>query len=110
MSNYQPKNGDRIRVALEGRASVETQGFDLILDNGTSRYFSNHDSGTLYDANTKVTKIEPPVVTFKPGDVVKSKKTGYIYTLAEGRYFDHTNASWTHGRGGNFTSACYELA
>lgn len=65
MSEYKPEVGDRVRVVYEGKvSSIDTLGFTIedevpVLDK---------DPGLV-----SIEKVEPPVTTFGPGDVVQRK-------------------------------------
>lgn len=70
------KVGDRVKVAIEGTVgevlrlgdnnTVYGLGFVNQFGNGSHTVFTNQDDVT-------VEKIEPPVETFGPGDVVRAK-------------------------------------
>ena len=81
MSDYKPKEGDRVRVVLEGTVTGVNSGygwFNLRTDGGLG-YAGIHDDGS-------VEKIEPPVEVFKPGDVVRDKATSTVRALGENGY------------------------
>lgn len=58
-----------------------------------------------------IQSVEKPVVTFKPGDVVRNKEDrGLFYLLGgEGRYFSFLCRDWLSPDGTEFTSKHYEL-
>ena len=55
-----------------------------------------------------ITKVEPPVVTFYPGQVVRKRATGATYTIGSGGYIHHPTG-FVHDGYREFTSADYEL-
>lgn len=73
MSDYRPKEGDRVRVVMEGTiGEVWHSGlFRLHPDNEATEFTVSPDRAKGF--NLSIEKIEPPVETFKPGDVVVRK-------------------------------------
>lgn len=72
--------GDRVRVHTEYEAKVDWMDpyrYALVDDDGHDRNVSRIYRGT------KVTKVEPPVEQFKPGDVVRLRGTRTTYTLGK---------------------------
>lgn len=76
MSADKPVEGDRVRVVLEG--TVDEHG-DIKGDSGTFCLYPNVRKHVV-----SIEKIEPPVVTFKPGDVVRSRESGNLRTPMKG--------------------------
>ena len=85
MSDF--KVGDRVKVTIEGvvRSHTGTPGNTFILK--FQNEFGNA-SHTVYTNQSDVTveKIEPPVETFKPGDVVRHKANGWLKALSSEGY------------------------
>lgn len=83
------KVGDRVRVTFEGTVgevlrlgdnnTVYGLGFVNQYGNGSHTIFTNQEGVT-------VEKVEPPVETFGPGDLVRSKVDGGIRALASHGY------------------------
>lgn len=98
---YQPKKGDRVRVVLEGevtRGLGITDTFDL---EGRYIYANGY-------AVTSIEKIEPPVELFGPGDTVRGRATGRLFTLAATGYINHGRGDFTCSSTQKFTSLDFE--
>lgn len=104
---YSPVKGDRVRVVLEGEVTQANE-YDP---------WFNLEGKPLYSegsAIVSVERIEPPVIVFKPGDVVQDKtnprwkyaigKKGYTQ-LSDGSYFADGEPFIQN----EFTSKGYEL-
>ena len=106
MADYAPKVGDRVRVVLEGVVKEEINTFGIKMDNDAGQWLAE-----LYIDRPGVTveKIEPPVETFGPGDVVRDRSIPkYTYYIGRDGYLDIYNKGlWNEG-GGTFTSEHYE--
>jgi len=98
------KKGDWVRLTIEGEV-------DEVV------YFGSYISTPkvkigkyMYSLDERYTveKTEPPMVTFKPGDRVRSKRTGNEFTIGHGGYFSHQRHFW-NGRVATFTSKVFEL-
>lgn len=89
MSEYKPQDGDRVRVVYEGVVGdADTLGF-LIREEGKDTVpFFFSDAGLV-----SVEKIKPPAEVFGPGDVVRDKATGSLYSIGHDGYLSHQ----THG-------------
>ena len=99
--------GDKVRVTIEDEV-VET-GRD-----GQTIFLKNESGGRLWfdlDVdNCTVEVIGKAIVTFKPGDVVRSiQYPKYKYTVAAGGYLTHQYGFEYHKSGPPFTSEHYEL-
>lgn len=113
MTDYKPQKGDRVRVVLEGgevRRSVEDDSWVIEFDDNT--YITEVNDGAPFLVS--IEKIEPPVVTFKPGDVVRSKRNPkWLYTIGQRGYTQHTDGAYfadgPRACEDVFTSADYEL-
>lgn len=73
------KPGDRVRIVIEGEW----------VDEAPARY-GIQETGRLYrshaDDTVKIKKVEPPVETFKPGDVVRDKRNDSLWAVATDGY------------------------
>lgn len=98
------KVGDRVRVVLEGTVGFTWAGnFELLDPTGEVRC-------SLHPGARHVVSVEvlpPPVETFGPGDVVRRKDSGAIYTVGKNGYYHHGSTSVVLGEG-LFTSERYE--
>ena len=107
--------GDKVRVTIEDEVVRVARG-------GRKVYLKNEagDLGEdlwfdLDEDNCKFEVIEKKVVTFKPGDVVRSKALEFLYTIGKGGYLCHAGGHrWyadigTFKAAGHFTSEHYEL-
>lgn len=104
VSEYSPQKGDRVRVVLEGEVLPDHEYGGFSIGTGVNSNFITHGAEHL----VSVEKIEPPVVTFKPGDVVRSKSDGDVRTLSQRGWINHTYGSY-HESSAKFTSENYEL-
>lgn len=77
MSEY--KTGDRVRVSFE--AEIKT-----IFDDGDLGFelVDHYSTEIPHEGNFSIEKVEPPVVTFQPGDVVRRKEDGLLYLVTLG--------------------------
>lgn len=100
---YEPKVGDYVRVVLEGEAESTSEDFFTLGSAGWSNCIDPDAAHVV-----SVEKVAPPVVTFKPGDVVRSRVGGYAYTLTEGGYVAHHSGRF-HRDDEPFTSQDYGL-
>jgi hypothetical protein len=77
--------GDRVRITIEG-PHIGPDLEEGPQDNDAFVFSS--DAGDI----VTVEKIEPPVVTFKPGDRVRDRFcTNIEFTVGRNGYFDHLN-------------------
>lgn len=85
MSDYKPAVGDRVRVSFE--AEVEH-----IYADGDLRFelVENYGTSIPHEANFSIEKIEPSVVTFEPGDVVRAFHEGPddLYVVGKDGYLE----------------------
>lgn len=102
---YEPKVGDYVRVVLEGGVESTSEDFFTLGSAGWSNCIGPEAAHVV-----SVEKIESPVpvVTFKPGDVVRSRVGGYAFTLTEGGYVAHHSGRF-HRDDEPFTPEDYEL-
>ena len=105
MSDEELRTGDYVRVVFEGPIEVlHSADNTFMVGTGTAR--------NRVQANQKhvksVKKIAPPVTVFQPGDTVRHRGAGYLYSLGVYGYFDHTSSRWYVGSA-EFTSRDYEL-
>jgi len=111
VSDYKPKEGDYVRVVLEGQVEYLTGGDSFMLN--TNGIYPDQEHVV------SVEKIEPPVEVFKPGDVVRSKDAGVVRALGDRGYvivksaFRHDNGLFvsydtTGLRSSDFTSDKHE--
>lgn len=100
------KNGDRVRLTVEGTASGN--GAYTILNGDAGEWFLEYKNQYVGNGIT-VEKIKPPVVTFKRGDVVRSKDVPeFCYAITKDGYTDLFNG--LHNIcDTKFTSEHYEL-
>lgn len=100
---YAPKKGDRVRIVLEGEVGyMDDDAFEV----GTS---SVNFIVPRAEHVVSIEKVEPPVVKFKPGQVVRHKDhRDFIYTVGTGGYLDNRTGTWWKTPRNNFTSAHYE--
>lgn len=121
-----PKTGDRVRIILEGE--VKWAG-----DDNTDYFEMRDDSSANYlafDAHaTNGEIVQPPVVTFKPGDIVRRTvasifiPAGRVYALSKdgytvlvsgegendhGRHYPYNDEGQGFQRSTDFTSERYE--
>lgn len=99
------RKGDRVRVTFEA----------TVADIGAKYYwFGDTPAAATGEVHKdteglSIEKIEPPVETFGPGDVVRHKKhRSFRYTLGRGGYFSHQLLEWV-STATQFTSEDYEL-
>lgn len=101
---YRPEVGDRVRVVLEGEVR-ETTTETFVVGDGFWSNVIHPDSEHL----VSVEKVEPPVEVFGPGTVVRSKRSGWAYTVGEGGFLSHELGRWViHRLSNHFTSERYE--
>ena len=109
MGDYYPKDGDTVRVVLEGTVTAAgsgVEGRDFILYGDSPRM--NH----IFPADPQVISVEkigPPVVTFQPGEIVESLTNGMPrarYLVGSGGYFSWQTLAW-FAVGDVFTSEHY---
>lgn len=93
------KKGDRVRVTFEGTVICADTDAAYIQDDGNRRH--------RWVTVSEVKVLPPPVVTFKPGDVVRHKSLGSVFTIARGGYIGHTLGEYMP-YDGKFTSEKYE--
>lgn len=79
--------GKRYKVTFEATAQYRPSGVALVYDNplGIHAYLDE------LPTNITVEVVEPPIVTFEPGDRVKSKVNGWEYTVGHNGYYCHDN-------------------
>jgi hypothetical protein len=75
---YKPQEGDRVRVVLEGDVAYLCPGGGFMLASNGIWPDQEHV--------VSVERIEPPVETFGPGDLLRSKRSGGLRLLALGGY------------------------
>jgi hypothetical protein len=101
--HYKPQAGDRVRVVLEGAVRKQPLNGQFIVGRSGQANHIIPDAAHV----VSVELIEPPVVTFKPGDTVRAKVTGYHYTIGSNGYYDHrARRVWSPTAA--FTSEGYE--
>lgn len=110
VSEYSPQKGDRVRVVLEGEVLPDHEYGGFSIGTGVNSNFITHGAEHL----VSVEKIEPPVVTFQPGDVVRGKSTGHVFLIREGGRWialknTHYGAGYESRTSVDFTSKNYEL-
>ena len=105
MSDYTPVKGDRVRVVLEGEVNYVEPSVGSYFDLDTG------DTTTIYPrsaATKSVEKLDPAVEVFKPGDVVRAKSYGDVFTLGKEGYIAHLSGNFlkygTHTRAAWFNS------
>ena len=102
-AQYKPVKGDRVRVVYEGEAQdPDDLGFSISEEGLGSVPFFFADAGLV-----SVEKIEPPVEVFKPGDVVRGKVFGHVFTIADDGYVSHSTGAFRPGYN-EFNSVGYE--
>ena len=91
--------GDRVEVCLNGEVTyVSPSGVYVVVD-------GRHEVAL---GNADITKLEKPVVTFKPGDYVRSKRIPeYTYLILEDGYVE-LEKNLHQSREAIFTSEGYE--
>jgi hypothetical protein len=83
MGDYKPVAGDRVRVVAEGEVeSADEHGFTI----GPQFPVIYEDDKDLI---VSIEKIDPPVVTFKPGDAVRDSRTKSVYSIGRTGYLSH---------------------
>lgn len=104
------KDGDHVRIIIEGPWTGGDAREGVQHDGEAMEYVSNPDDKVTLE------KIEPPVVTFKPGDIVRHKngRDSLRYLVLQDDKFTYVKSSFMSdiGRvfdGGEFTSEFYEL-
>lgn len=107
MSDHKPRPGDRVRVTTEGEVSwVSAAGAFEVGRDDQAVYFKPGNQPSV----VSIEKIEPPVTVFKPGQTVRGKRSGLLYSLGEGGFWSHTyNKFYQTGGDPRFTSKSYEL-
>lgn len=111
---YDINPGDRFRFTVEG--VYEDSGGKGGVNVGTYDATRDFDVTSSGDDTVTIEKIEPPVVTFGPGDVVRRKRDGapilladrgYVYLRggARGHYYGYDEMSYPLA---SFTSERYE--
>jgi hypothetical protein len=102
---YKPQAGDRVRVVLEGKVRKQPLNGQFIVGEAGQ---ANH----IIPSAAHVVSVElvgpatPPVEEFGPGDTVRAKVAGYVYTIGSNGYYDHrARRVWTPT---TFTSEGYE--
>lgn len=100
--SYRPQVGDRVRVTFEGDY------LDGVIKAGPSFWIYRNGISAI----RSIEKIEPPVEVFEPGDTVRSKSGGFLYSIGSDGYFSHPARhffEWGYGIGEkHFTSKDYE--
>ena len=90
--------GDKVRrVPVEG-----------VVDRITGDY-ARIQPGERWHPLNRLEVIEKAVITFRPGDVVKNKTTGYVYTIGVGGFLSHYRGFQWLQDPWSFTSENYEL-
>ena len=104
--------GDKVRLVLEDTVtSVGRKGrvyFNLDVEGEADWEVGYRDSDP---GVVSIEVIEKAIVTFKPGDVVRSKVVPrFLYTVGEGGYLSHSEGyRWYGDPADPFTSDYYEL-
>lgn len=93
--------GEKVRVTFEGvvAASPNDEWVGVRLDDGLIHWVH---------ADERVAKMERTVEVFGPGDTVRSKRTGRVWTLGLGGCLRHWNWMWANDPGARFTSEYFE--
>lgn len=99
---FKPVKGDRVRVVLEGEVKHVYSDGDLHIE--SAKYYKTE---VPREGIISIEKIEPPVEVFKPGDVVRGKVFGHVFTIADDGYVSHSTGAFRPGYN-EFTSRGYE--
>jgi hypothetical protein len=86
------KEGDHVRVVLEGVAHRVERGGSFDIDGGDRNSYGNYiKPSAVHVVSVEVLPPpEPPVVTFKPGQTVREKgHPKWVRTLAHTGYINH---------------------
>lgn len=98
------KKGDCVRIIAEVYGTNRA---------GDFLYFGAPGVGYVDTTSDEVAveKIEPPVVTFEPGQTVRNKASGRLYSIGSDGYYSHQRAEYFKPGPGDagFTSFLYEL-
>lgn len=78
------ERGKRYKVSFEAEA-MNTEEFYWSASDGRVTHFHLED----FPADATFEKLPDPVVTFEPGDRVKSRGNGWEYTVGVNGYFCH---------------------
>lgn len=100
---YRPEKGDRVRVVLEGVVEPGIDGFFLLSsledDSGHANFIWPDEAHVV-----SIEKVEPPVVQFQPGDIVRHNGSGLIFVLGKNGY---THITTYPGLYRTYESVCY---
>lgn len=100
------KHGDIVRIVIEGPWHEWDTTTDIIAGYG--------EFEALSDDKVTVEKVEPPVITFGPGDLLRHKGTDRVRALGDTGYIILNNGIvYTYGQGSGhqrdyFTSKSFE--
>ena len=108
------KVGDKVRITFEDIVTSVGDDGRVFVDLDTDDCEDDLDMEVGYlvgDDAVSITVLTPPIVTFKPGDVVRSKALGFLYTIGrDNGYLSHAEGfRWWPDLGDKFTSEHYEL-
>lgn len=98
--------GDKVTLTYSGTAAKvgEWKGVpEVIFDRGDDTFLH------LSPLDFTLKSVEKPVRTFRPGDVVREKSTGRVYTVADNGYYNHTYKTVVMYAAAGFDSSRYEL-
>lgn len=86
MGNYEPVEGDRVRVVMEGEVTWTSS------ESGRFTLESQNTVLPRAEHVVSIEKLEPPVRVFKPGDRLRRKSGApYEITLTDTGYVQHVS-------------------